>query len=268
MKQFEKVNLDSLKEFREGYFNSIVFAQELFIEWMVAKGECYLIIDNQEMIRKVIGYYIISEDHILIEFYLVPNSLTQKEKIFKQIIIEKSISKAYCKSFDPILLACCHTFSESNNVIGTLFRDYLLNTYIKLDSNISVRLAKEGDINFLLTFDSDLYETPEELRFTVSNKALYMFEKEKELIGCGYLIRILPDKKDYDIGMWVNPEFRKQGYATQIIAYLKEYCLLHGYRSICGCAVENIASRRTLEKNGFVSKYCLLEFDFQTILLK
>ena len=59
--------------------------------------------------------------------------------------------------------------------------------------------------------------------------------------GCGYLIRVLPDKEILDVGMWVNPVFRRQGYATLIISHLKETCLKAGYTPIAGCAADNIA---------------------------
>lgn len=80
--------------------------------------------------------------------------------------------------------------------------------------------------------------------------------------GCGYLIRVLPDKEILDVGMWVNPVFRRQGYATLIISHLKETCLKAGYTPIAGCAADNIASRRTLEKCGFMTKHCAIVFEF------
>ena len=61
--------------------------------------------------------------------------------------------------------------------------------------------------------------------------------------GCGYLIRVLPDKEILDVGMWVNPVFRRQGYATLIISHLKETCLKAGYTPIAGCAADNIVSK-------------------------
>jgi predicted GNAT family acetyltransferase len=61
--------------------------------------------------------------------------------------------------------------------------------------------------------------------------------------------------------MWVNPQYRRQGIATKIISYLKNNCIDSNQRPICGCAYENFASQKTLEKAGFVSKYKLLGFE-------
>ena len=60
--------------------------------------------------------------------------------------------------------------------------------------------------------------------------------------------------------MWVNSAFRNKGYATRIIANLKGYCLKNNIFLTCGCDIDNIASKKTLEKNGFISKHDLLEF--------
>lgn len=157
-------------------------------------------------------------------------------------------------------MTCCHAFSKSSKLLGTLFRDYTHEISVQVDDSINIRLAQQRDIPHLLTYDSDLYETVEELQYTVSGNMVYMFEKNEKLIGCGYLIKILLDKHYYDIVMWVNPDFRHCGYASMIISYLKNYCLSKNYIPVCGCASDNIASRKTLERNGFLSKYCLIEF--------
>jgi predicted acetyltransferase len=255
---FEKISINSLQKYRELYFDEIGLSQELFLEWQVDGGDGYLILNHQ---RKM-GYFILSEEKVLIEFYLNDYDLPEKEKVFERLFREFAISKAYCKSFDSVLLTCCHTFCRSSRIIGTLFRDYKDTEEMELKENIQVRLAGLKDLPLLLSWDSDLYETPEELAYTVSNKMLYLFEKRNELIACGYLIMILPGKNYRDIGMWCNPEYRKQGYAVMVIAYLKALCLKNGYIPVCGCGIENIASRKVLERNGFLSKYCIIEFEF------
>ena len=258
--QFKTTDLPELKVIRENYFKTIQLSQELFIEWIVTKGKYYKIIQD----REIIGYVIISEENILVEFHVIVEYVAKKEEIFLQVLNQFSIKKAYCKSFDSLLLTCCLTYSKSSGIIGTIFREYTNTTSCDWDNSLFVRIAEEKEIPFLLTFDSELYESPEELDYMVRNKMVYLFEKGEQLIGCGYLIKILPDKNFYDIGMWTNPDFREQGYATKIIAYLKKYCFQNNYIPVCGCAVDNIASRKVLERNGFISRHCIVEFDFKS----
>lgn len=87
-----------------------------------------------------------------------------------------------------------------------------------------------------------------------------MYCLDNQLIGCGFLIRSMDNREFYDIGMWVNSVYRGKGFATRIISHLKGYCLENNMVPICGCAVDNKASKKTLEKNGFFSKHDLIEF--------
>lgn len=257
MIELKSTKIQEIKHLRISYFFEIKLSQELYLEWMIRDGECFKIFENSHEV----GYFIINKGGVLLEFYLVTEILYKKEEIFKQIIEDYSVKKIYCKSFDNILLTCAHTVCTFSQVKGTLFRDYTKGICVEYENQFKVRLARHSDIQFLLAYDSDLYKSPEELRYTVANNMLYMFEKDNYLIGCGYLIKILSDKNFHDIGVWTNPDVRNQGYGAMIISYLKRHCFSHNYTPVCGCEVNNVASRKTLEKNGFISKYCLIEFN-------
>jgi GNAT superfamily N-acetyltransferase len=256
--QFEPTGLAILKKLREDYFTVIKLPQELFIEWTIAKGTCYKILSG----RRFIGYFILSKNNYLVEFHLLGKYAMESEDVFTQILDEFSVKKAYCKSFDPMLLTCCHTFCKTSRVKGTLFRAYSGTTISHWGKELRVITAAAIHIHFLLQFESGLYENPEELKYMVTNKMVRLFWKGEALIGCGFLVKILPGKNFYDIGMWTNPDYRNRGYGTKIIAWLKNYCLKNSLTPVCGCAADNRASRKTLEKNGFISRHCLIEFDF------
>ena len=258
MIQFQTVDLSMLETLRADYFKNIKLPQELFLEWIVAKGKYFKIVQGGESI----GYVILSEDDMLVEFHVTGSHAAKKEEVFSLILNNFEIKNAYCKSFDALLLTCCLSFCKRSKVAGTLFRDYTATEFGNWDSSLSVRIADSDEIPFLSTFDSGLFESLEELHYLVNNKMLYEFEESRRLIGCGYLIKVLPGKNIYDIGVWTNPQFRRQGYAVKIIAYMKHLCLVNKYIPICGCAADNTASRKALEQNGFISRHCLVIFDF------
>lgn len=255
---FKSLPLASLSELRKLYLTSLRYPQELHCEWLVAKGKSYGIeVDGEE-----VGYFVCSDEGQLVEFYLLDKVIRAKEEIFGEMLKGYHIKSAFCKSFDDILMSCCHAFCRNSKIGGYLFRFFSEEIVAPLHDGVTVRKAKEIDIPLLLTHDSDLYESPEELDYTVSNRMILMYEKEGVLLGCGYLIRILPEKNIFDVGMWVNPAFRKQGYAVMIISHLKETCLKAGYTPIAGCAADNMASRKTLERCGFMTKHCAIVFEF------
>lgn len=257
MVTFRKASLDEIGTYRNQYLASIYEAQELYIEWLVRDSDVY-IIDADE----TIGYFAVTGENILVEFYLVQSSIKDCENIFEQVIGEFKIEKALCKSFDSVFLKCCLKCSISHEVAGTLFRDFVPTPEDHM-SEFLIREATEADKADLLCHTDGLYESESELDFMIQNRNISMYILDNELVGCGFIIKTLENREYRDIGMWVQTKFRNKGYATRIIANLKGYCLRNGMRPVCGCAVDNIASRKTLEKNGYYSKHDLIEYRFK-----
>ncbi len=86
------------------------------------------------------------------------------------------------------------------------------------------------------------------------------FTKTNEFVGCGMVLRTHPDWNFCDLGVWVNPSKRGNAIGSQIILNLREFAINNNMKPSCGCAIENIASQKTIEKSGFVSKYKLINF--------
>ncbi|GHU65708.1 hypothetical protein AGMMS49983_13880 [Clostridia bacterium] len=256
MYNFKQCELSVIAPLRKAYLDSLPEAQELFLEWIVTKGTCYLVRSkyNDE------GYFIISADAILVEFYLNPEVLPNVHEVFAGFINEKKITQVLCKSFDGVLLGCCLHENLHYKLFGKLFRGY---------SNVDLRdpsaftyivFGTEDDYDMLIKYDSGLYDTQEDLYYLLKNRQLLKYYVGKNLIGCGFLISLHEFGNHTDIGMWVDTPFRQKGYATRIIADLKWRCLTGGLIPTCGCAAENTASKHTLEKNGFYSRYDLIFF--------
>ncbi len=254
----KKSNTNEIAVFRTAYLNSLPHFQELYLEMMLADSESFLISSGQ----KDVGYFIKTQSNKLIEFYIVDEYLPHVESVFNFILHKHSIVSALCKTFDFLLLENCLENSKKHKIIGHLFRDTIKATSFPLPE-LSKRQATEDDYDFLLKQEGELYESPEELLHFINGRNIIMFYNENDLYGCGYLIRINDGWDYYDIGMWVNPKYRNRGIATGIISHLKQTCLFNNRIPICGCAYENLASKRSLEKNGFISKYKLVEFLFR-----
>jgi GNAT superfamily N-acetyltransferase len=80
------------------------------------------------------------------------------------------------------------------------------------------------------------------------------------MIGYGLMNRTIEGREWFDIGMYVHPDHRRKGIGTWIIDRLADRCVMNGWIPSAGCAFENIGSRRTLEKAGFVAKHVIVEF--------
>ncbi|MBY9007701.1 MAG: GNAT family N-acetyltransferase [Candidatus Lokiarchaeota archaeon] len=257
---------DQLDEFRELYFNSLSETQELYIELLInPEEELDITSPKRYLIRNKqvdIGYCIVSNVNIILEFFLIDEYIPICEDIFKIILKKLIISKAYCKSFDHLFLKCCITYHKSIKLYGVLFRD-MINRAIKLPHpDLRSRLGEIQDFSEISLFKEGVFENDGELRKYLYSKKLFVFLIHNEITGYGIFSRTIKNRPDFDIGMAVHPKFRKKGYGSYIINNIKNFCLKNNWRPTCGCIIDNIGSRRTLEKAGFISKHNLLEIHF------
>lgn len=261
MYNFKKCDLSAIAPMRKTYLNTLPEAQELFLEWIVAKGTFHLIRNKYN----AVGYSVVSQDGILVEFYLNQEVLPDAPDIFSEFIKEHKISQILCKSFDGVLLSCCLNAHLYYKVFGRLFREHS-NVDLRDPSVFtSIIQATEDDYDDLIKYDNELYDTPEDLASLLRNRQILKYYVGDVLVGCGFLISLHEFGNHTDIGMWVDTPYRKKGYATRIIADLKWRCLTGNLIPTAGCAAENIASKRTLEKNGFRSRYDLVLFSTEEI---
>lgn len=253
-----KTTLDRIETYRTEYLQSLPEFQELFIELMINKSDCY----SFQIDRLEIGYAIRNNEGVLIEFYVKNNHIPKSNYFFNMVLKELSITDIYCKSFDSLLLSNCILNTLSYSVIGVLYRDYV-GAKIKIDLSIEMKKANLSSKELLLKQDDsliELYETEQMLTDFLIDENVFTFYKNKEFIGCGMVIRTKADKEYCDLGVWVNPKNRGFGIGAQIIIHLREFALNQKLKPSCGCAIENIASQKTIEKSGFVSKYNLINF--------
>ncbi|MDD2529750.1 MAG: GNAT family N-acetyltransferase [Bacteroidales bacterium] len=260
-----ETELSQIEESRELYFSSLPECQECFMEMLVNEGKYYIISINSQKagyaIASIDKFIAKTQDKILIEFYLHDRFIPQSEEVFSKILKELSINKIYCKSYDALLLSSCFLKSMPYKVFGRLFRLSDSSTKYHIPLLYKHRLAEIDDYDFLLSQGDELYDTPEELKDLIKQKTITLFYHNDELVGCGYKIPLNSKKEIFDIGMWTNPKYRGKGIATYIISFLKYECIENGKTPICACAKDNTYSMKTLQKNGFISKYNLIEFE-------
>lgn len=253
-----KTSIDKIKEYRADYLNSLPEFQELFLELMLNDSDCYLIYLYDEKV----GYIIVNADNTLIEFYVEKRYIPNSNKILGQVIEDLSISEIYCKSFDSLLLSNCLLNSFTYSVVGVLYRDYVEPLVIP-DSEIEMIKANLSSIELLINQDAsikELFETEDQLMSFISNENVFEFYKNGEFVGCGIIVRTNSDWDYCDLGVWVNPLKRGKSIGSQIILKLREFAIKNNMKPSCGCAIDNFASQRIIEKSGFVSRYTMISF--------
>lgn len=253
-----QTSIDTIKKYRTDYLNALPAFQELFIELMISNSDYYIFqAENNE-----IGYAIRNNDGVLIEFYVTDKYISGSNEFFRQVLKDLTITDVYCKSFDSLLLSNCLLNNLKYSVKGFLYRDYVEPGIIK-DLEIKVEKASLSSVGLLLRQDAsikELFENEQQLTDFIENENVFIFSRNDELIGCGTAIRTHKDWDFCDLGVWVSPSKRGKSFGSQILLALREFAVNNNMKPICGCALENLASRKTIEKSGYVSRYNLINF--------
>lgn len=250
-----EVPLDDLLPDRLNHWR-ILPAQEYFLELQVQRGRCYRIAPDSD----TAGYLIVNNQGVLVEIHIESRSGIVPAEIAADSIQELGIHSIWCLSFDKETMELCRQLCENEpTVIGISCRVY--NRQPLLPHSFVARTAEPSDLAAILAINEpDILESPEEAADYISKGGLILFEQAGDLLGFGVISPIMPSRPEVDIGMLVAPGFRGNGYGAAFIQHLAEHVLAHGQIPVCGCDVQNHASRRSLENAGFVTEYRLVEF--------
>ena len=193
----EKGALAEIGDLRNQYLDGLLEAQELYLELMIRRSRVYVIQSQDQQI----GYFLLGDDGTLLEYYVTPANITLADSLLGILIGKYSIRKALCKSFDHTLLSCCAGFQKEVNVIGIHFREYRDDGTLPMAEGITCRLAKAGDEQKIIAINQEVFDHDEEVHEYINKQQIFLFEKDKEIIGFGIFARVIEGRPEFDIGM-------------------------------------------------------------------
>ena len=244
-----------LSQLRSRYLDSLCEPQELYCETANRKAAAYLSWVSNE----VIGYLLTDGSGTLLEFHVVDER--RAEAAFDQAVRAHSIRRALCKSFDHLLLSLCLERAVVAKPTGVLFRTIVDEIFLPRET-IGMRLAELRDLQRIKAINDGFFENDDEIGLFIERRSLILYDQEDELVGCGLVQPVIAGRAGHDIGMLVSPSRRRVGFGEYIVRHLKVHCLSQGFRPICGCDIENSASRACLEAAGFRSRHRLVELQW------
>jgi RimJ/RimL family protein N-acetyltransferase len=253
------IPVDSLSEIqaqREIYMHELPYSQELNTEENVWECQHFKIHYDSTWI----GYACISSNKTLWQFYLMKSAGIHAQEIFRTLIDQGYIKAAECISFDHLLMSLCMDFHQTACCSAYVFRDDSDANYpFSSIGHIHLRQAKKEDFDILSEISGDFFYNLED---HIQKKEVVMFYSDDELLGAGTCKKIFSSLNYYDIGMVVADKHRNKGIGTLIVTQMKKYCYDHDLIPVCGCWYPNLASKRTLEKAGFIAKHRVIRFEF------
>ncbi|MGO9674369.1 MAG: GNAT family N-acetyltransferase [Methylocella sp.] len=234
---------------RRAYLDGLAEPQELYLERLVAAGKSWRCDE--------IAYAVASRGQ-LVEFFVRAEHAADTVALFDAAMEASRASGVLCKSFDRQLLHAALSRLAEAAPIGLLFRRIVDASFAPREA-LTFRKGDGGDAMAIASRDDGFFDGPDEIQAYAAAGGLFVLSAHGETVGCGVAAPVVAGRADIDIGMWVAPEHRGNGYGTHIAAYLKHRYLSRGQRPICGCGAENAASYRALKAAGFESEHRILE---------
>jgi len=242
---------------RRAYLASLPEFQELFLERLVERGTFHRIVED----GSAAGHVVVGGDGTdLLEFRPPDGDAERNAERLSVVASRLGLRGAYCKSFDRPLLEALDLLPHRRTVDGILFRRRDPAVAAPPSSpGLTDRVATAEDLPDVLRAGEGFFDSADEAAGYVRDGAVVTFaDEEGGVVGVGLHQRIADGFPYIDVGMAVDPSRRGRGIGTRIVRRMAEICDRRGAIPICGCASGNVASRRTLERAGFVAEHELL----------
>ena len=171
------------------------------------------------------------------EFHVAPPARGRVFDLFEALLKESGAVAIETQSNDVQLTVMLHLFGQ--NVISES---------ILYDDRLTTRHAPPMDAVFRAATDAD---APQIAQQHLDEGATWLLESEGKVVATGgILFHYNPPYGD--IYMSVAEAYRRRGLGSFIVQELKRVCYETGKVPAARCNVNNLASRKTLQKAGFV----------------
>ena len=191
---------------------------------------------------------------------LVLCTLTREAKKYDRQVVEAAIktfeaTKAYAASWDRHHLELFGGFAaEIGNQayqLELLDPDHLVEPI----PGLRLAVATEADLPYLN--GADFVDDYTEL---LAAGGVRIARRDDTNLGIGLLVQHPLNEAVVDLGMYTDPEARRQGVGRSIIALAARECLDRGQTPVAGCWYANWESRPTLEAAGLTSVGTIFTF--------
>ena len=99
----------------------------------------------------------------------------------------------------------------------------------------------------------------------LDREELFALYDQQTLVATGECIPSQKQTPYADLGMVVAQSYRGRGLGSAMLTHLKQHCYEAGWKPICSCAADNHASKKAIEKAGFISEHRMVKVLFSCI---
>jgi GNAT superfamily N-acetyltransferase len=172
----------------------------------------------------------------LYEFYVQREQWMQVFELFASLLAVCGAKIIETQSNDRILTVMLHTFGRNLRVGSVLFEDAFHTSYGPV--GVGFRAAVTDDTEALRQYDLD-------------DGAGWVATMNGEIAGAGDVLYHY-NRPYGDVHMKIAEPFRRRGLGAYLVQELKAACRAGGHVPAARCNVQNLPSRKTLQRSGFV----------------
>ena len=255
---------DVIQQLRDDYLRTLVAPMDGMWESAVITPATFWEIQDRE---QHVGYFCIGSDKYLLRFHLLENYQARAQEIFRWIVSTYGIQYAIISTIEPLYFSLCLDIQRSIVLHSYLFRD---NQCSELPSGLSTgtfRKAEKRELDDITCFYRANTEGSGEwieafLKARLNREELFVSYDLQTLVATGECIPSQKQPSYADLGIVVAQSYRGRGLGSSMLLQLKKHCYEAGWKPICSCAADNYASKRSIEKAGFISEHRMVKILF------
>lgn len=185
--------------------------------------------------------------HALYEFYVERDSRRHLFDLFAALRANCDATKMETQTNAPVLSGMLHTFGQNIQAEAILFEDWF-ETGLRPEG-ASFRRREEQDVEELKRLELD-------------DTAGWVVTWDGKIAGAGGVLYHY-NRPYGDVYMKIAEPFQQSGLGAYLVQELKKACRASGNVPAARCNITNTASRKTLQKAGFVPCGNLIAADLQ-----
>jgi GNAT superfamily N-acetyltransferase len=214
---------------------------------------------------EVFGYFCVSAEKTLLQFFIDDSHIPHAGDVLAYLIAAGLVERALVLTRDRLALSVCAEFQRQVAVDCYVFEEGPGEVAVSTESpGAELRLATPADVPAIRAACSNFHDF---LHYTLEDSIaaaeIFVLQSDGgEVLGTGVI-----GARDFwppyvDLGMCVSEAHRRKGIGAHIIRQLRAYCRARSWVPGASCKFGNVASRKTLERAGMISRDRVLEFMF------
>ncbi|GCE07146.1 GNAT family N-acetyltransferase [Dictyobacter aurantiacus] len=255
---------ETIRKLRDEYLRTLVApADGMWEKAVIAQAAFWEIHDG----KQVLGAFCLDAEGTLLRVQLLEPYLERGEEILIWLVSRQGIQRAIASTIEPLYFSLCLDLHINITPHSYLFRDQQRIEPPADHDPHHFRKATSDELDALVLFYKENTSGPGAwiegfLQERLRSEELFLLFDHQTLVATGECIPSQEQPPYADLGMVVAQAYRGRGLGSSMLLRLKQHCYASGWRPICSCEATNAASKRAIEKAGFVSEHRIVNIQF------